>query len=123
MKKRDCSTCDWYGKCDISVESCQDWLPFGGTTVTLNVEDFDRAWRRRHVRSAWKSLLAVFPEQKGGKLHRLHEKAIQPTVEEELEMDARRETNARFLAGKTSDAKLKELEGLAYDGALEEAHK
>lgn len=120
MKKRDCSTCDGYGKCDIGVESCVDWRPFGGVTVTLNVEDFDRVWRRRHVRTAWKSLLAVFPEQKDGKLHRLHEKAIQPTPEEEAEMEARLEANARFLAGKTSESMLKELEGTTYEGALEE---
>lgn len=123
MKKRDCSTCDHYGKCDVGVESCADWSPFAGATVTLNILDFDSRWRSRHARSAWKSLMAIFPEKKDGKLHRLHELAIRPSPEDELLMDARIEANAKFLAGKTEETLLKSLEGTAYLGALEEAEK
>lgn len=124
MKKRDCSTCDHYGKCSVESESCADWAPFMGKTASLDVVGFDKRWREAHVRTAWEALMSVVPNGRENKtLARLHAKAILPDPEEEALMDARIEANARFLCGKKEEELLAQMEGDAYQGALEEARK
>ena len=115
--KKNCFSCEYYGKCAVTQSICPDWSGKKPTKPSLDIMNFNLTWQYLNFKSIWTLLSEVTKKD----FAKQNEKAFKKWYNRDwsLPLKDHLEVNENYLKGRSVEAIVEEATNTAYNSSLE----
>ena len=115
--KKNCFSCEYYGKCAVTQYICIDWSNKKPTKPSLDIMNFNMTWQYLNFKSIWRLLSTItkkdFTKQNETAFKKWYNRDWSTLLKDQIEV------NNKYLNGRSVETIVEEATNTAYTTSLE----